>query len=164
MEAGAPVPHQAGEKPHAGVGKRSAQSRCRLGDKATPTRPKSREYFLQRLRAIPGHHEKPGGDDGIHRVKRLGEGEHVRFDEPTILQVADVGPVFGARKQSIGQVDAGDLNVRVALRQTTSVEAGAAGYFEEVGVGTGPGAWPKRVGDCCSVIVEEMLTTECVEP
>jgi hypothetical protein len=56
------------------------------------------------------------------------------------------------------------VNVRVALCETASVEAGTTGYFQEVGFGAGPGAWPKCVGDCCGVITKQMLTTECVEP
>ena len=64
----------------------------------------------------------------------------------------------------LGEVDAGNLNVRVALRETAGIEAGATGYFKKVGFRTRPGAGPKRVGDCCGVIAEEMFTTECVEP
>jgi hypothetical protein len=97
-------------------------------------------------------------------VQRLGEGENIGFDETTILQAADVGPVFGAGEQSLGKIDARNLNVRVALRQTAGVEAGATGYFQKVGFRAGPGAGPKGVGDCCGVIAEQMLTTECVEP
>ncbi len=97
-------------------------------------------------------------------AKRFGEGKNIGFDEMTVLQAADVGPVFGAGEQSLGKVDTGNLNVRVALRQTASVEAGATGYFKEVGFGAGPGARPKCVGDCCGVIAKQMLTTECVEP
>ena len=80
------------------------------------------------------------------------------------FKLPNVGPVFGAGKQSLGKVDTGNLNVRVALRETAGVEAGAAGYFKKVGFGAGPGAGPKCVGDCCGVIAKQMLTTECIEP
>ena len=82
----------------------------------------------------------------------------------TVLQMADVRPILSAGKQALRKIDAGDLNVRVALRETAGVEAGATGYFKKVGIRTGPGVGPKGVGDGCSVIAEQVLTTECVEP
>ncbi len=71
---------------------------------------------------------------------------------------------FGTGKQAIRKIDTGDLNIRVALRQAAGVEAGATGYFKKAGVGAGPGAGPKCLRDGGSVIAEQMLTTECVEP
>src|ERR1700689_3523920 len=81
-----------------------------------------------------------------------------------ILQAAQVCPAFGAGEQALGEVDAGDLNVRVALRETAGIEAGTAGNFQEAGFGTRPGAGPECVRDRRSVIAEQMLTTEGIEP
>ena len=82
----------------------------------------------------------------------------------TVFQMAVVRPVFGTGKQALGEIDAGDVNVRVALREAAGVEAGATGYFEKVGFRSRFGAGPKSVGDCCGVIAKQMLTTECVKP
>ena len=76
--------------------------------------------------------------------------------------MAVVRAVFGTGKQALGKIDAGDVNVRVALREAAGVEAGTAGDFKKVGIRTGPGAGPKGVGDGCGVIAKQMLTTECI--
>jgi hypothetical protein len=82
----------------------------------------------------------------------------------TILQTPRVCSVFGTGEQPLREVDAGNVNVWVALGETAGVEAGATSYFEKVGFRTGPGAGPKGIGDCGSVIAEEVFTTECVKP
>ena len=164
MEPRAPVPHHAGKEPHAGERKRGAQSRPGLGNEATAAGAQSGEYFSQRLGAIPYHHQQPAGDDGIHWLQRLRESQHVGSDEMTVLQMTDVRPILSAGKQALRKIDAGYLNVRVSLGETAGVEAGATGYFKKVGFRTGPLFGPKGVGYGCSVIAEQVLTTECVEP
>jgi hypothetical protein len=82
----------------------------------------------------------------------------------TVFQMAVVRPVFGTGKQALGEIDAGDVNVRVALREAAGVEAGTTGDFEKVGIGAGLSAGPKGVGYSGGVIAEQMLTTECVKP
>jgi hypothetical protein len=84
----------------------------------------------------------------------LGEGEHIGFYEVAILQVAGVRAVFGARKQALGKIDAGDLNVGVPLGETARVEAGSTGYFKEAGFRTGASAGPKGIGYGGGVIAE----------
>jgi hypothetical protein len=94
----------------------------------------------------------------------LGEGEYICFDETAIFQAAHVCPVFGAGKQSLRKIDAGYLNVGVALRQAAGVEAGATGDLQQMGFRTRPGAGPEGLGNGGGVIAEQMLTTECVKP
>ncbi len=141
-----------------------AQGRRGLGDEATAARAESGEYFSQRLAAISHHHQQAGGDDCIHRAEGFGESQHIGFDKMTVLQAAEVRPVLGAGKQSLGKIDPCDANLRVALRQTAGIETGATGYFQKVGFGAGLGARPKGVGDGGGVIAEQMFTTECVKP
>ena len=132
--------------------------------KQRPPRPQGGKDLAQRLRAISHHHQKPGGDDRIHRRQRFAKGKNVRSDEMAVPQLANVGPVLSAGEQPLGEVYTGNLNVRVTLCEAASVEAGTAGYFQEVGFGAGLGAGPKCIRDCCGVIAKQMLTTECVEP
>ena len=76
--------------------------------------------------------------------------------------MAVIRPVFGTGKQALGKIDAGDVNVRVALREAAGVEAGTTGDFKKVGFWAGLSAGPKGVGNGCGVIAKQMLTTECI--
>ena len=82
----------------------------------------------------------------------------------TVLQTPDVCPVFGTGEQSLREVNTGNVHVRVALGETAGVEAGATSDFKKVGFRTGPIVGPKSIGDCGSVIAEQVLTTECIKP
>ena len=78
----------------------------------------------------------------------------------TVFQMAVVGPIFGTGKQALREINAGDVNVRVALREAAGVEAGTTGDFKKVGIRAGPSAGPKGVGDGGGVIAEQMLIAQ----
>jgi hypothetical protein len=81
-----------------------------------------------------------------------------------VLQAANVGAVFGAGEQALGQIYAGDLNVRIALGETAGVKAGTTSNFQEAGFRAGLSVGPKCVRDRGGVVAEKMFTTERVKP
>ena len=88
----------------------------------------------------------------------------ITVDEGAVFEAAAGGSGFGSCDEALGEVDAGGVNLRVLLRESTGIEAGTAAEFEDVRAGSGAAGGKESAGNLVSVVAEEIFAAERVEP
>ena len=88
----------------------------------------------------------------------------VAVGEGAVLEAATGGSRLGSCNETAREIDAGGVDLWVFLGKSTGIEARAAAKFEDMSTGDGAIGRKESVGDLLSVIAEEVLAAEGVEP
>ena len=128
---------QFGEQPHASERDAGAEAGGGFGDKTSAAGFEDAEDLVEDGFAVSHDEEEAGDDDGVDGVGSVAESVDVAVGEGAVLEAAAGGSGFGSGDEALGEVDAGGVDLRVLLRESTGVEAGAAAEFEDVSAGGG---------------------------
>jgi hypothetical protein len=159
LPAGVPVNFESSHMRDAG-----AEAGCGLGDETSAAGFENTEDLVKDGLAVANDEEEAGDDDGVDGVGEIAESVDVTMGEVAIFQVAAGGSGLGSCDEAFGEIDAGGVDLRVFLRESTGIEAGAAAEFQGVRAGGGSGGGEESAGYLAGVVAEEVFATEGIEP